>query len=82
MAPNIPARPNSTIRCNSPSKSTTGKNQAVPISIAVVGRDRANKVTTTQGFNTPAFGDNIHMAMVGAVVVFCAAPLAECARGR
>ena len=34
--------------------------------LALVGRNLTNKLTTTQGFNTPVFGGNSHMAMVGA----------------
>lgn len=34
--------------------------------LALVGRNLANKVTTTQGFNTPVFGGHSHMALVGA----------------
>jgi iron complex outermembrane receptor protein len=34
--------------------------------LALVGRNLTDEVTTTQGFNTPAFGGNSHMAMVAA----------------
>lgn len=34
--------------------------------LALVGRNLTDKVTTTQGFNTPTFGGNSHMAMVAA----------------
>ncbi|WP_417595175.1 TonB-dependent receptor [Parasphingorhabdus sp.] len=34
--------------------------------LALIGRNLANKVTTTQGFNTPVFGGNSHFALVGA----------------
>ncbi len=33
--------------------------------LALVGRNLTNKVTTSQGFNTPVFGGNSHMALVG-----------------
>lgn len=34
--------------------------------LALVGRNLTNEVTTTQGFNTPVFGGDSHMALVGA----------------
>ena len=34
--------------------------------VALIGRNLTNKVTTSQGFNTPTFGGNSHMALVGA----------------
>ncbi|MGR4892667.1 TonB-dependent receptor [Sphingopyxis sp. LARHCG72] len=37
-----------------------------PWEVALVGRNLTDKVTITQAFNTPTFGGNSHMAMVGA----------------
>ncbi|MGN6692382.1 MAG: TonB-dependent receptor, partial [Sphingopyxis sp.] len=34
--------------------------------LALVGRNLTDKVTTTQGFSTPTFGGDSHMAMVAA----------------
>jgi iron complex outermembrane receptor protein len=37
-----------------------------PWEVALVGRNLTDKVTITQAFNTPTFGGDSHMAMVGA----------------
>lgn len=36
-----------------------------PWELALIGRNLTNEVTTSQGFNTPVFGGNSHMALVG-----------------
>jgi len=36
-----------------------------PWELALVGRNLTNEVTSSQGFNTPAFGGDSHMALVG-----------------